>query len=59
VSQKLQLIEQRLRAARNNALTIVNTPDFAEMYQLWQTNRRAMYARYYDMFKSYDSYYPL
>lgn len=58
VVQKLQLIEQRLRAARNNALTIVNTPDFAEMYQLWQTNRRAMYSKYYDMFKSYDSYYP-
>lgn len=58
VAQKLQLIEQRLRAARNNALSIVNTPDFAEMYQLWETNRRAMYSKYYDMFKSYDSYYP-
>jgi len=52
VVQKLQLIEQRLKAARNNALTIVNTPNFAEMYTLWTTNRRAMYARYYDMFKS-------
>lgn len=57
VSQKLQLIEQRLRSARNNALTIVNTPDFAEMYQLWQTNRKAMYARYYDMFKSWNENY--
>ena len=52
VSQKMQLVEQRLRAARNNALTIVNTPDFAEMKQLWETNRKAQYARYYDMFKS-------
>jgi hypothetical protein len=52
VVQKLQLIEQRLRAARNNALTIVNTPDFAEMKQLWETNRKAQYAKYYDMFKS-------
>ena len=58
VVQKLQLIEQRLRAARNNALTIVNTPDFAEMYQLWKTNRKAQYFKYYDMFKSYDTYYP-
>lgn len=54
VSQKLQLVEQRLRAARNNALSIVNTPDFAEMYQLWQTNRKAQYGKYYDMFKSYE-----
>jgi hypothetical protein len=52
VSQRIQLVEQRLRAARNNALSIVNTPDFAEMYKLWQTNRKAMYNRYYDMFKS-------
>jgi hypothetical protein len=52
VSQKMQLVEQRLRAARNNALSIVNTPDFAEMKQLWETNRKAMYSRYYDMFKS-------
>lgn len=56
VSQKIGLIEQRLRAARNNALTVVNTPNFSEMYQLWKTNRRAMYSRYYDMFKSYYIY---
>jgi hypothetical protein len=56
VVQKLQLIEQRLRPARNNALSIVNTPDFAEMYQLWSMNRKAMYAKYYNMFKSYDTY---
>jgi hypothetical protein len=53
VTQRLQLVEQRLRAARNNALSIVNTPDFAEMYQLWWTNRKAQYGKYYDMFKSY------
>jgi len=58
VSQKMQLIEQRLRAARNNALTIVNTPDFAEMYKLWRTNRKAQYFKYYDMFKSYDYWHP-
>ena len=56
VAQKIQLIEPKLRSARNNALTIVNTPDFAEMYQVWKMNRKAMYARYYDMFKSFDSY---
>ena len=51
VSQRMQLIEQRLKGARNNALTIVNTPDFSEMYQLWQLNRKAQYYRYYDAFK--------
>lgn len=56
VAQKMQLIEQRLRAARNNALTIVNTPNFSEMYKLWQTNRKAQYSRYYDMFKSTEGF---
>lgn len=56
VGQRMQLIEQRLRAARNNALSIVNTPDFAEMYKLWQTNRKAMYSKYYDMFKSTEGF---
>lgn len=52
VGQRIQMIEPRLRAARNNALTIVNTPDFGEMYKLWQLNRRAQYQKYYDMFKN-------
>lgn len=56
VGQKMQLIEQRLRAARNNALSIVNTPDFAEMYKVWQMNRKAQYHKYYDMFKSTDGF---
>ena len=54
VSQQLGLIEQRLRAARNNALSLVNTPNFREMAQMWWINRKAMYSKYYDMFKSYD-----
>jgi len=53
VVQKMQLIEQRLRPARNNALSMVNTPDFKEMYNLWKLNREAMYGKYYNMFKSY------
>jgi len=54
VTQKLGLIEQRLKAARNNALSMVNTPNFAEMKKLWVTNRKAMYSKYYDMFKSHS-----
>lgn len=56
VTQKMQLIEQRLRAARNNSLSIVNTPDFSEMKKLWETNRKAMYSKYYDMFKSTEGF---
>lgn len=51
VSQRIQLIEQKYRAARNNALSIVNMPDYAEMEKLWETNRKAMYGKYYNMFK--------
>jgi hypothetical protein len=51
VVQQLQIIAPKLRAARNNALGIVNTPNFSEMAKVWALNRKAMYARYYDMFK--------
>lgn len=59
VGQKFQLVQQKLRVARNHALTIVNTPNFAEMKKMWETNRKAMYGKYYNMFKSYpiDSTY--
>ena len=53
VSQQLGLVETRLRAARNNALSFVNTPDFAEMRKVWTMNRRAQYHNYYNMFLSY------
>lgn len=53
VTQKISLIEQRLRAARNQAVSLVNTPNFKEMKDLWWANRRAMYGKYYNMFKSY------
>ena len=53
VGQKLSYIAQELRGARNNALSLVNTPNFEELRMVWTTNRKAMYGRYYDMFKSY------
>ena len=53
MSSQLQLVESRLRAARNNALSFVNTPDFAEMQKVWTMNRRAQYHNYYNMFLSY------
>jgi len=56
VGQKLQYINAELRTARIYALTIVNTPNFAEMKALWWANRKVQYAKYYDMFKSYTWY---
>ena len=55
VSNKISLVEQRFRAARNNALSLVNTPNFEELKKLWWANRKAMYGKYYDMFKSYPN----
>ena len=54
VSQRMQLVEQRLRGARNNALSVVNTPNFSELKGIIKANRKAMYAKYYDMFRSYS-----
>jgi len=54
VAQRLQIIIPDFRAARNQALSLVNTPNFKEMEELWWQNRRAQYAKYYDMFKSYQ-----
>jgi hypothetical protein len=56
VAQRMQLVEQRLKAARNNALSVVNTPNFRELEDMWWTNRRAMYGKYYSMFESYSGY---
>jgi hypothetical protein len=52
VANFMQLVEQRLRAARNNALSFINTPDFRELQQVWEMNRKAQYHKYYNMFKS-------
>jgi len=54
VSQRMQLVEQRLKAARNNSLSLVNTPNFRELKEMWQANRKAMYGKYYYMFMSHS-----
>lgn len=56
VGERYNLAAGKLRAARNYALSIVNTPNWKEMQKLWQVNRKAQYHNYYNMFKSY---YPL
>ena len=57
VAAQLQLVQSEYRAARNNAVSFVNTPNFSEMEKVWTMNRKAMYGKYYDMFKSYP--YPM
>ena len=54
VSQRIQLIESKLRPARNQALSLVNTPNFKELEDMWWTNRKAMYGKYYSMFMSHS-----
>ncbi len=56
VAGKLQLIEQRLKVARNNARNIVLTPNFKEMKELFWQNRRAQYMKYYMQFASYPAF---
>jgi hypothetical protein len=52
VTNRLNLVEVRLRASRNNALSYVNMPDFAELKKITEMNRKAMYHRFYKMFES-------
>jgi len=53
VARKLELTQAKLKMARNNALSMVNTPDFSEMRKVWEKNRKAQYSKYFQMFASY------
>lgn len=55
VANQLQYVEMKLKIARKEANTLVNTPNFAELKQVWEMNRKAQYAKYYNMFKSYNT----
>lgn len=55
VAQKFGLIQQKLRMAKNEALGLVNMPDFAELKAVFEMNRKAQYAKYYRMFSSHPS----
>lgn len=53
VAQRYQLAAAKLKVAKNDAMSLVNTPNFEEMKKLWWANRVAMYGKFYNMFKSY------
>jgi hypothetical protein len=53
VQNAIQLVKGQLRASRNNALSVVNMPDFREMRTLHDLNRKAFYGKYYAPLASY------
>ncbi len=52
-ANKIQLIEQRYKAARNNAFSLVNTPNFKEMEETFRSVRNAFKNRFVNMFSSF------
>lgn len=48
---QLNLIEARYKPSRNDAISFIKTPDFAEMKKVWEINRKAQYQKYYNHFK--------
>lgn len=52
VLNKIKYLEGPYKIARTNSLSIVNTPDFADMKAVFDMNRKAMFNKYYRMFSS-------
>lgn len=50
VLQRWQMIKQDLRVARINALSFINMPDYEEIQEVHQSNRRKMFHQYYRIF---------
>ena len=53
VGSKLEYVSMKLRMARNNALSIALMPEFTELKMIHEANRKVMYNKYYNMFKSH------
>lgn len=53
---QLQLLASKLLLAKRQAMSLVNTPNFAELKKIWEINRKAYNHKYVDMFKSYNLY---
>lgn len=52
VQRNMQLTDARLRLAKRDAISFARTPDFSEMRDTWELNRKAMRNKYFNMFKS-------
>jgi len=51
LQQRLQYVIGELRTARIRANSFINTPDFHEMKNVWEMNRKSMRHKYYSQFK--------
>jgi len=51
LERKIQYVAQKLRTARLQANSFVNTPDFHEMQKVTDANRKAQRYKFYSMFK--------
>lgn len=52
IERRLQLVQAELKSARAQALSIATMPDFYELKNTIETNRRAMYYKYLHPFSS-------
>jgi hypothetical protein len=48
--RKWKFMEEEMRKSKIQAFSIVNTPDFKELYENWSTNRKIQRYKYYNMF---------
>lgn len=51
--RKLEYISLKRRNARIEARNVVDTPNFRELKQTWEKNRKAQYNKYFSKFASY------
>lgn len=54
VERKYIAMKANLKEARKNAMSIANMPNFSDLKSTWETNRKAMYNKYYLMFRSFQ-----
>jgi hypothetical protein len=52
VGELLRLMSARKRNARLEARNVVFTPDFNELKEAWESNRKRQYEKYYQLFQS-------
>lgn len=53
---KIELIEQRVKNYRLQALSFIKTPDFKEICEVFNMNRKKMYNKYYSKFYGTKTY---
>lgn len=49
---KMKYAEDKMNKSRLRALSIVNMPNFMEIYETWKLNRKMAYSKYYDTWRT-------